>query len=48
MIILTPQEAAIGLAVVVIIYGILYEKKVTYTSILFNIMSFVVLHARKI
>jgi len=45
MIILTPQEAAIASAIVVIIYGILYEKKVTYTSILFNIMSFVVLLA---
>ncbi len=45
MIILTTQQAAIASAIVVILYGILYEKRVTYTSILFNIMSFLVLLA---
>ncbi len=45
MIILTPEEAAIASAIVVILYGIIYEKRVTYTSILFNIMSFLVLLA---
>lgn len=42
---LTSGEAAVASSLVTIYYGILYERKISATSILFNAMSFFVLLA---